>query len=118
MGVSLKITHLRSRVFNIGMCHYCLKSAKLFTLDYCSPFQISPPLIFSGFPFGPHLVDPINSSMMGGPAAASVGGGPTCNTSSAASNPDPSVKVTLENEDLWRRFHEIGTEMIITKMGR
>ena len=72
----------------------------------------------SGFPFGPHLVDPINSSMMGGPAAASVSGGPTCNPTSTASNPDPSVKVTLENEDLWRRFHEIGTEMIITKMGR
>ena len=80
-------------------------------------FNFLHPLI-SGFPFGPHLVDPINSSMMGGPAAASVGGGPTCNTTSAASNPDPSVKVTLENEDLWRRFHEIGTEMIITKMGR
>ena len=31
---------------------------------------------------------------------------------------DPKVKVTLENEELWKEFHEIGTEMIITKMGR
>lgn len=44
-------------------------------------------------------------------------GGPN-NNNSTASNPDPKVKVTLENEDLWKRFYEIGTEMIITKMGR
>ncbi len=31
---------------------------------------------------------------------------------------DPNIKVTLENQSLWREFHEIGTEMIITKMGR
>ncbi|XP_020563446.1 T-box-containing protein TBX6L-like isoform X1 [Oryzias latipes] len=29
-----------------------------------------------------------------------------------------SVKVTLENADLWKSFHDIGTEMIITKHGR
>jgi hypothetical protein len=45
------------------------------------------------------------------------GGGPASNNN-PASNPDPKVKVILENEDLWRRFHQIGTEMIITKMGR
>lgn len=28
------------------------------------------------------------------------------------------VKASLENLDLWRKFHSIGTEMIITKMGR
>ncbi|XP_071446387.1 T-box-containing protein TBX6L-like [Hetaerina americana] len=28
------------------------------------------------------------------------------------------VSVTLENADLWRKFHRIGTEMIITKTGR
>ena len=28
------------------------------------------------------------------------------------------VSVKLENEDLWRRFNELGTEMIITKTGR
>lgn len=29
-----------------------------------------------------------------------------------------NVTVTLENQDMWREFHEIGTEMIITKGGR
>ena len=28
------------------------------------------------------------------------------------------VSVKLENEDLWNRFNELGTEMIITKTGR
>ena len=45
-------------------------------------------------------------------------GGGSFNNNTAAANHDPNVKVTLENEDLWRRFHAIGTEMIITKMGR
>ncbi len=71
--------------------------------------------ITAGFPFGPHLgMDP-SSAMM------SLGGssGPSTNNNGAAlSNPDPNVKVSLENEDLWTRFHQIGTEMIITKMGR
>lgn len=31
---------------------------------------------------------------------------------------DPNIRVSLENEDLWRQFDEIGTEMIITKTGR
>ncbi|XP_053326521.1 T-box transcription factor TBX6-like [Spea bombifrons] len=29
-----------------------------------------------------------------------------------------NVKMTLENRDLWKEFHAIGTEMIITKSGR
>lgn len=29
-----------------------------------------------------------------------------------------SIDVELENKDLWDKFHEIGTEMIITKTGR
>ncbi|XP_036972544.1 T-box-containing protein TBX6L-like isoform X1 [Acanthopagrus latus] len=29
-----------------------------------------------------------------------------------------SIKMTLENSDLWKSFHTIGTEMIITKHGR
>jgi len=28
------------------------------------------------------------------------------------------IDVELENKDLWDKFHEIGTEMIITKTGR
>ena len=29
-----------------------------------------------------------------------------------------NIQVRLENEDLWVKFNEIGTEMIITKTGR
>lgn len=28
------------------------------------------------------------------------------------------TRVDLQGSDLWKRFHEIGTEMIITKAGR
>ena len=53
---------------------------------------------------------------------------------SAADEPDPSgeeskpeesegradreVRVELQGSELWKRFYEIGTEMIITKAGR
>lgn len=30
----------------------------------------------------------------------------------------PDVNATLQNSELWQQFHEIGTEMIITKSGR
>ncbi|XP_017138638.1 T-box protein 2 [Drosophila miranda] len=30
----------------------------------------------------------------------------------------PGVDMTLQNDDLWKQFHQIGTEMIITKSGR
>ncbi|XP_050333371.1 T-box protein 2-like [Bactrocera neohumeralis] len=30
----------------------------------------------------------------------------------------PGVKAKLENDELWKQFHRIGTEMIITKSGR
>ncbi|XP_055912951.1 T-box transcription factor TBX6-like [Eupeodes corollae] len=30
----------------------------------------------------------------------------------------PGVEATLQNDDLWKQFHQIGTEMIITKSGR
>ncbi|KAH8378901.1 hypothetical protein KR009_001941 [Drosophila setifemur] len=30
----------------------------------------------------------------------------------------PGVEMTLQNDDLWKQFHQIGTEMIITKSGR
>ncbi|XP_067911609.1 T-box-containing protein TBX6L-like [Heterodontus francisci] len=29
-----------------------------------------------------------------------------------------SIRVALEDQQLWQKFHEIGTEMIITKLGR
>ena len=31
---------------------------------------------------------------------------------------DPNVKVTLQNKEIWDKFHASGTEMIITKAGR
>ena len=30
----------------------------------------------------------------------------------------PGAEVKLQNADLWAEFHQIGTEMIITKCGR
>ena len=37
---------------------------------------------------------------------------------SASSPSNKKISVKLENEDLWKRFNELGTEMIITKTGR
>jgi len=31
---------------------------------------------------------------------------------------DPNIQINLENAELWDQFHRIGTEMIITKLGR
>ncbi|CDQ93949.1 unnamed protein product [Oncorhynchus mykiss] len=42
-------------------------------------------------------------------------------TGESDSNPgreESEVRVELQGSDLWTRFHEIGTEMIITKAGR
>ena len=33
-------------------------------------------------------------------------------------NRDKNIKITLENIELWTKFHALGTEMIITKCGR
>ncbi|NWI97116.1 TBX22 factor, partial [Pitta sordida] len=35
-----------------------------------------------------------------------------------AESREPGVQVELQGSELWRRFHDIGTEMIITKAGR
>ena len=58
---------------------------------------------------------PFNTPTMGGP------GGPSADLSQGPGVPgpkDPNIKVSLENVDLWRRFNDMGTEMIITKTGR
>ena len=82
---------------------------KIGTAIQISTFSITGfPIIGAHLGLDAHLTPP----HLGG------GGGTFNNNSTAAANHDPNVKVTLENEDLWRRFHEIGTEMIITKMGR
>jgi hypothetical protein len=64
---------------------------------------------------------PFVSSPMDPAMSAGANGGPGHALSPVPGMPgkkDPNIKVTLENEDLWKEFHEIGTEMIITKMGR
>ena len=33
-------------------------------------------------------------------------------------NKDKNIKIKLENNDLWKKFHNRETEMIITKSGR
>uniref|UniRef100_A0A8C4RP46 T-box transcription factor 18 n=1 Tax=Erpetoichthys calabaricus TaxID=27687 RepID=A0A8C4RP46_ERPCA len=48
---------------------------------------------------------------------------PSIPTSSAVTSQGPlsaseDIRVDLQGADLWKRFHEIGTEMIITKAGR
>lgn len=46
---------------------------------------------------------------------------PDLSTGVAGGSNNPAtkdIKVTLEGRELWQKFHEIGTEMIITKAGR
>ena len=89
--------------------------------------------------------DPVGTGLLalpggGGPRpAAAAPPGPRCPTSSATSGlrgvpacspPDHSgldepagstvddPKVELDSRELWERFHELGTEMVITKSGR
>ncbi|XP_062323901.1 T-box transcription factor TBX18 isoform X1 [Osmerus eperlanus] len=38
--------------------------------------------------------------------------------STSVTGPGEEMRVDLQGSDLWKRFHEIGTEMIITKAGR
>jgi hypothetical protein len=56
------------------------------------------------------LPPPVGFEAMNGPAGGAA--------AASVSKHDPNVKVQLENEELWSQFHQIGTEMIITKMGR
>ncbi|XP_053344957.1 MAX gene-associated protein isoform X1 [Clarias gariepinus] len=39
-------------------------------------------------------------------------------SSTQESHSSSDIKVTLENESVWSRFHSLGTEMILTKQGR
>uniref|UniRef100_A0A674J5Y1 T-box transcription factor 18 n=1 Tax=Terrapene triunguis TaxID=2587831 RepID=A0A674J5Y1_9SAUR len=57
-------------------------------------------------------------SFLGGSPPVSPGGSPK---GSRAGSPPPTPqapRVDLQGAELWKRFHEIGTEMIITKAGR
>lgn len=50
------------------------------------------------------------------PQPESLCGAPGINTSVTGAGDE--MRVDLQGSDLWKRFHEIGTEMIITKAGR
>ena len=39
-------------------------------------------------------------------------------SSPLTATPDSGIVLTLDNRDLWTKFSEVGTEMIITKSGR
>lgn len=54
----------------------------------------------------PHLATHDHKRMIGGPTGAQ----------SDAS--DKTIKIVLENRELWQKFHTLGTEMIITRTGR
>ena len=99
--------------------HLSTKSLIFYTAQNSHNHFLIHLLFFLGFPFSSHLgIDShmMQNGLMGGSAAA-LGAGPT-NNNSPSVNPDPNVKVNLENDELWKSFHKIGTEMIITKMGR
>ena len=38
--------------------------------------------------------------------------------SSTRDQRDKNIKINMENIDLWRKFHSMGTEVIITKTGK
>uniref|UniRef100_A0A452QAW8 T-box transcription factor 4 n=1 Tax=Ursus americanus TaxID=9643 RepID=A0A452QAW8_URSAM len=44
--------------------------------------------------------------------------GPGADTAAAAEQTIENIKVGLHEKELWKKFHEAGTEMIITKAGR
>lgn len=43
---------------------------------------------------------------------------PTAGCTTSVAGTGEETRVDLQGSDLWKRFHEIGTEMIITKAGR
>ncbi|XP_076452299.1 uncharacterized protein LOC143287941 [Babylonia areolata] len=59
----------------------------------------------------PHLTTPDTKRMLSG-MGVSAGG------MDSSSTVDDKIKVNLENMELWKKFHTLGTEMIITKTGR
>uniref|UniRef100_A0A131YIQ5 T-box protein 2 n=1 Tax=Rhipicephalus appendiculatus TaxID=34631 RepID=A0A131YIQ5_RHIAP len=85
-------------------------------------FGAAPPQLFPGA--GPKLVGPpvppLGAQAQLTPeellAARHLRGPPGFEPEDDGVQDDP--KVNLEGKDLWERFHELGTEMIITKSGR
>lgn len=50
-------------------------------------------------------------------ASAETGGDVSPNAT-PSSNSNSKIKVTLDDKELWQRFHMFGTEMIVTRSGR
>ncbi|XP_015240489.1 PREDICTED: T-box transcription factor TBX4-like [Cyprinodon variegatus] len=57
-------------------------------------------------------------SQLGPSTAPSAPSAPSAPTSSGPDQNIENIKVVLHERELWKRFHEAGTEMIITKAGR
>ena len=53
----------------------------------------------------------------GGGGSSSSGSGDGLNHGGSLEEKD-AIQVELQGSELWKRFHDIGTEMIITKAGR
>lgn len=51
-------------------------------------------------------------------AFLSCGGGSGDRSSGECLEEKDAIQVELQGSELWKRFHDIGTEMIITKAGR
>lgn len=61
--------------------------------------------------------DPQRQAAGSGPEEAEADGGES-KLKDSDCRPDREVRVELQGSELWKRFYEIGTEMIITKAGR
>lgn len=61
--------------------------------------------------------EPRGQAVRSGPEEAGPDGGEGKPRESDC-RPDREVRVELQGSELWKRFYEIGTEMIITKAGR
>ncbi|KAL8597201.1 hypothetical protein ACOMHN_022248 [Nucella lapillus] len=70
----------------------------------------------------PHLSTPDTKRMLTGMGMGMGSGGMDSAASGSSSggggSVDDKIKVTLDNVDLWKKFHALHTEMIITKTGR
>lgn len=90
--------------------------------EACSPSEVSVPAGFQPphFPPSCRLTSAVMTLFLLPDLKPNFSGPPP---SSMAAGPDPAylqgnIRMTLEDPDLWKTFHGIGTEMIITKPGR
>ncbi|XP_004378965.1 T-box transcription factor TBX22 [Trichechus manatus latirostris] len=58
-----------------------------------------------------------SATVFSGCGGGGSGGGSSGNSSESLEEKD-AIQVELQGSELWKRFHDIGTEMIITKAGR